>query len=213
MLPTQERCGGLVNLIDYRQYFTIHAARQSGKTTLLLELARQLNEAKKYYALYCSLETVQGIDDPKEGIPAVLNVLGSDIKFHPLLRHIPFAEQIDESNFNTIIRESLSYFCEALDKPLVILFDEVDCLANGTLISFLRQLRNGHVNRDHIPFVHSIALVGMRNIRDYKGKIREERGTLGSASPFSIVKASKTLRNFTQDEITKLYAQHAQATG
>jgi len=213
MLPTQERCGGLVDLIDYWQYFTIHAARQSGKTTLLLELARQLNEEKKYYVLYFSLETVQGIDDPKEGIPAIPSVLGSDIKFHPLLRHIPFSEQIDESHFNTILRESLSYFCEALDKPLVILFDEVDCLANGTLISFLRQLRNGYINRDHIPFVHSIALVGMRNIRDYKGKIREERDTLGSASPFNIVKTSETLRSFTQDEITRLYAQHAQATG
>jgi len=213
MLPTQERCGGLVDLIDYRQYFTIHAARQSGKTTLLLELTRQLNEAKKYHALYCSLETVQGIDDPKEGIPAILNVLRSDIKFHPLLRHIPFAEQIDASHFNMVLRESLSYFCAELDKPLVILFDEIDCLANGTLISFLRQLRNGYVSRDNIPFVHAIALVGMRNIRDYKGNIREERETLGSASPFNIVKTSKTLRNFTQDEITKLYAQHTQATG
>jgi len=48
MLPTQERCGGLTDLIDHRQYFTIHAARQSGKTTLLLELTRQLNEAMKY---------------------------------------------------------------------------------------------------------------------------------------------------------------------
>jgi len=104
MLPTQERCGGLVDLIDYRKYFTIHAARQSGKTTLLFELARQLNEEKKYYVLYFSLETVQGIDDPKEGIPAILSVLGSDIKFHPLLRHIPFSEQIDESHFNTILR-------------------------------------------------------------------------------------------------------------
>jgi len=49
-----------------------------------------------------------------------------------------------------------------------IFFDEADCLANGTLIAFLRQLRNGYVNRGRIPFVHSIALVGMRNIRDYK---------------------------------------------
>jgi len=156
-----------------------------------LELARQLNEAKKYFALYCSLETVQGIDDLKEGIPAILNVLGSDIKFYPLLRHIPFAEQIDESNFNTILRESLSYFFESVDKPLVILFDEVDCLANSTLISFLRQLRNGYVNRGHIPFVHSIALVGMRNIRDCKGKIREERDTLGGASPFTLSRHRK----------------------
>jgi hypothetical protein len=100
-----------------------------------------------------------------------------------------------------------------LDKPLVVLFDEVDCLSNGTLISFLRQLRDGYINRDLNSFVHSLALVGMRNIRDYKGKIREDDNTLGSSSPFNIVKTSKTLRHFTRDEITKLYAQHTQATG
>jgi UDP-N-acetyl-D-mannosaminuronate dehydrogenase len=38
--------------IEQEQYFVIHAARQSGQTTLLLELARQLNEAGNYYALY-----------------------------------------------------------------------------------------------------------------------------------------------------------------
>ncbi len=53
----------------------------------------------------------------------------------------------------------------------------------------------------------------MRNIRDYKAKIREDRDTLGSASPFNIVSDAFTLRNFTQDEITRLYAQHTEQTG
>ena len=38
----------------------------------------------------------------------------------------------------------LTLFCMLLDKPLVILFDEADCLSEGTLISFLRQLRDGY---------------------------------------------------------------------
>ena len=213
MLPTQERCVGLINLIDHRQYFVIHAARQSGKTTLLLELSQQLNEAGEYYALYCSLETVQGIDDPKEGIPAILNVITNLLTFHQTLKRYPFADQVDYSAFNIALMEAFTYFCQELDKPLIVLFDEVDCLSNGTLISFLRQLRNGYINRSLMPFVHSIALVGMRRIRDYKGKIRKDPDTLGSASPFNIVKTSKTLRNFATDEITKLYAQHTQATG
>ncbi|MDM8560508.1 ATP-binding protein, partial [Thiotrichales bacterium HSG14] len=44
MLPSQERCQGIMQLIEQEQYFVIHAARQSGKTTLLLELTQQLNE-------------------------------------------------------------------------------------------------------------------------------------------------------------------------
>lgn len=213
MLSTQERCQGILELIEQKQYFVIHAARQSGKTTLLLELARQLNEQGLYYTLYCSLETVQGIIDPKEGIPAILRVIKNQIKFSQHLRKYPFAEQLQEADFNTVLREALTYFCESLEKPLVLFFDEVDCLSNGTLISFLRQLRDGYVNRGEIPFVHSLALVGMRNIRDYKGKIREERETLGSASPFNIVSESLTLRNFHEDEVARLYAQHTDATG
>jgi hypothetical protein len=100
-----------------------------------------------------------------------------------------------------------------LDKPLVLLFDEVDCLSNGTLISFLRQLRDGYVNRRRMPFPQSIGLIGMRNIRDYKARVRDDRETLGSASPFNIVAEAFTLRNFTREEIARLYAQHTAQTG
>ncbi|MCL2270081.1 MAG: ATP-binding protein, partial [Treponema sp.] len=44
----------LADLVDEENYFVIHAARQSGKTTLLQALARQINEQGEYYALYCS---------------------------------------------------------------------------------------------------------------------------------------------------------------
>jgi len=213
MLLTQERCQGILQLVEQKQYFVIHAARQSGKTTLLLELTQQLNETGDYYALYCSLETAQGIVDAETGISAIIRAIKTQVKFHKTLRVYDFAGQIDYADFNIALREALTYFCEGLDKPLVIFFDETDCLANGTLITFLRQLRDGYVNRNDIPFAHSIALVGMRNIRDYKSDLRNGRKTMGSYSPFNISKVSKTLRNFTLDEIAKLYAQHTQETG
>jgi hypothetical protein len=100
-----------------------------------------------------------------------------------------------------------------LDKPLVIFFDEADCLSEGALISFLRQLRDGYNNRSSIPFLHSVALVGMRNIRDFKVKIRPDSQTLGSASPFNIVKKSLTLQNFTREEVAMLYGQHTADAG
>jgi hypothetical protein len=212
MLPAQERCGDVIDLIEQKQYFVIHAARQSGKTTLLLELTQQLNEEGNYYALCCSLESVQEITEAEKSIPAIIRVMKTWVKFHKTLRKYPFADKINYADFNVALRESLTYFCESLDKPLVVLFDEVDCLSNGTLISFLRQLRDGYINRRNIPFVQSLGLVGLRNIRDYKAKIREPSGTLGTSSPFNIVKTSKTLRNFTLDEIAELYAQHTQET-
>jgi hypothetical protein len=63
------------------------------------------------------------------------------------------------------------------------------------------------------PFPVSVALVGMRNIRDYKAKVRPDSETLGSASPFNIVTEALTLTNFTRPEIAALYGQHTTATG
>ena len=143
MLPAQERCQGLLKLIDRQQYFVIHAARQTGKTTLLMDLVEQLNESGDYYALYCSLETAYGIVDTEKGIQAIVSGLKEEISFQQNLEQFSFAQETSDSNVHTLLRVSLRRFCRQLDKPLVILFDEVDCLFGATLISFLRQLRDG----------------------------------------------------------------------
>ena len=51
MLPAQERCRDIIELIEQKQYFVIHAARQTGKTTLLQELTQQINAAGRFCAL------------------------------------------------------------------------------------------------------------------------------------------------------------------
>ncbi|MGE0082865.1 MAG: AAA-like domain-containing protein [Desulfococcaceae bacterium] len=213
MIPSERRIKGLRELIDQKQYFVIHAARQSGKTTLLLDWMNRLNSEGRYYTLYCTLESAQGIAEPEKGIPAIVRRLADEVKLIEPEGKYSIAHNTDFSNYTNILRNELTDLCRKLDKPALILFDEADCLANGTLIAFLRQLRDGYVNRSRIPFVHSIGLIGMRNIRDYKGKIREERGTLGSASPFNIVTKALTLKNFTKEEVEELYRQHTQETG
>jgi hypothetical protein len=203
--------GELMNIIDSKHYFVIHASRQSGKTTLLKRLARDINAAGDYYALYCTIEVAQGFNDPKSGIPSVISRMAS--AFEDSGMPDGFAAGADYGDVANVLRKSLISYCRTLSKPLVIFFDEADCLSNGTLITFLRQLRDGYVNRADAPFVHSVALVGMRNIRDYKGKIRDDSETLGSASPFNIVTKALNLRNFTAAEVVELYAQHTAETG
>jgi len=203
----------LMNLIEQEHYFVIHAARQSGKTTLLLELVNKINAEGKYYALYCSLEKIQGIVEAKEAMPQIIDVLkmafyGSNIPGGEL-----FAKESSNIGFASLLQFELSKIIKTLDKPLIIFFDEADCLSNGTLISFLRQLRDGYINRNSVPFVHSIALVGMRNLRDYKARIRPDSETLGSASPFNIVTEAMALENFTKNDVTELYHQHTTETG
>jgi len=201
----------LMDLIEREDYFVLHAARQSGKTTLLWELADKINAEGKRYALYCSLEGLQAFTEPEKGIPEIATNIVDCIKSQGL--PLGFAKNADYSSISNMLNSSFVDYCRSLDKPLVILFDESDCLSNGTLITFLRQLRNGYVSRARVPFVSSIALVGMRNIRDYKAHIRPDNETLGSASPFNIVTEAMTLENFTKDDVAELYNQHTTATG
>ena len=213
IIDPSTRLKGVEQLIDMEQYFVIHAARQSGKTTYLYDLEKRLNASGKYYAICCSLENMQNIGDMREGIPEIVRTIKSALAFANNPFESSFAESPDYSHFSGVLKVELTRFCKLLDKPLVILFDEADCLREDTLISFLRQLRDGYNNRSRIPFVHSVALVGMRNIRDYKAKVRPDSESLGSASPFNIVTETYTLKNFTKEEITSLYHQHTEETG
>jgi hypothetical protein len=213
MLNALNRLQEVIPLIDQKNYFVIHAARQSGKTTLLLEVTLKLNAEGEYYALYCSLENSQGIIEAEKGIPSIVKTIEFSVRNSNLPEREKFANGADYSDYSNVLKSSITSYCRLLDKPLVVFFDEADCLSEDTLISFLRQIRNGYNTRSQIPFVHSLALVGMRNIRDFKAKIRPDKDTLGSASPFNIVSKALTIKNFTKQEIVDLYRQHTEATG
>ena len=211
MIPAEKRCEQLQALVDQELFFVIHAPRQTGKTTLIQDFVRYLNDETNYYGLYCSLERVQGIANASEGIPAILEAIKHAITFGAVSnKNFKKPEDID---YTGMLQRALINYCSELDKPLIIMFDEVDCLSNSTLISFLRQLRQGYVEKGSIPFVHSLALVGMRNIRDYEAEIRSGDQTLGTASPFNIVSKALTIRNFNRNELEELYAQHTRDTG
>ncbi|MCP4682178.1 MAG: ATP-binding protein, partial [Desulfobacterales bacterium] len=62
-------------------------------------------------------------------------------------------------------------------------------------------------------FPHSIALVGLRDVRDYKIRIRDDRESLGTGSPFNIKTSSLFMPGFTRDETESLLEQHTRETG
>ena len=144
MLNAEERLD-VRDLIEHRQYFVIYAARQSGKTTLLKSLEQSMSAKGEYYPLYCSLEAVQSFPEPERGIPQVFNCIVSAIRISNLSIKDDIAEIASKTDKNDIavsIKTLFHTICSTLDKPLVVFFDEADCLSEGTLITFLRQLRD-----------------------------------------------------------------------
>ena len=215
MLPALNRLPEIRRLIGMERYFVIHAPRQTGKTTALKALVREINTKGEMVALYCTLETLQNAKDPDKANRAIRNLI-----FDNYSASFPNAANVDRpfpalgsDGVEIAVRSALRDLCRRAGKPLVVFFDEADCLFGDVLISFLRQLRDGYVNREDIPFPTSIALVGMLDVRDYKAQIRPDGESLGQISPFNIISADIMLRNFTADEVAALYAQHTEATG
>ena len=221
MLPALDRLPQIRRLVEMERYFVVHAPRQTGKTTAIKALVREINAKGEMVALYCTLETLQNAKDPVRAAMAIAALLRSNAE--NALSNIFFDEKPDSFSVresspmyaaeSLAVRETLRYLCRRAGKPLVVFFDEADCLFGDVLISFLRQLRDGYVNREDVPFPASIALVGMLDVRDYKAQMRPDGESLGQISPFNIISKDMMLRNFTADEVAALYAQHTEATG
>ena len=126
LVPTLARLPQLGGLIAAKQFFVIHAARQSGKTTLLKALAWDLTRKDTHVALYCSLEGVQGIADAERGVPAIIRAILSNCEIHPLLRTVPIPGA-DMADFTNGVKRLLFNLATVAGKPLVVLFDEADC--------------------------------------------------------------------------------------
>ena len=93
MIEASTRLQGVEYLIDTEQYFVIHAARQSGKTTYLNDLTQRINAAGEYYAIYCSLEKLQKIEDVREGIPEIVKQIKSMLRFSAIPGKENFAKK------------------------------------------------------------------------------------------------------------------------
>ena len=219
MLSATDRLPEVAALVHKERYFVVHAPRQCGKTTAFLSFANEINAKGGAVALYCSLETVQEFPDPREGLPLVYQCICGAARRSRAFGGCPFiAEDAPVPPVEHVLSEGISNLLSKLavhvGKPLVMFFDEVDCLSEGTLVSFLRQLRQGRISCvEPNSFPSSVALIGMRDIRDYKAKIRPAAETLGSASPFNVITEAMTLRSFTEPELRALYRQHTDETG
>jgi len=209
-LPVLARLPDVRTLIDQKLYFILHAPRQVGKTTSLTHLGRELTAEGAYVSVLVTMES--GAAFPSDIGAAELAVLdvwreNAEARLPPELQPPPWPDAAPGARIATALRA----WARAAPRPLVIFLDEIDALRNEVLLSVLRQIRGGYDARPE-RFPHSLALIGLRDVRDYKiasgGSDRS-----GTSSPFNIKAESITLRNFTREEVASLYGQHTAETG
>jgi hypothetical protein len=217
MLSPEPRVRHVMRLIDERKYFTLHAGRQTGKSTCARWLASKYNAEDRYRALWVDIQTARDQPELEPGMREILARLTDAARRVPGLTNVP-TEQETEALLRTPTSAMLLFLrrlCEASPRPVVLFFDEADGLVGPTMVSFLTQLRSGYIDRSATPFPHSVVLVGMRQVRDYVVTAEDRRAVawLGSSSPFNITAEAATLEMFTRKDVAELLQQHTDHTG
>ncbi|MEA3642724.1 MAG: ATP-binding protein [Lamprobacter sp.] len=202
-------------LISQKKYFLLHAPRQTGKTSCLLALLEHLNREGRYQAVYANLEGAQAYRERLD--PAMATIVTDiatwasdgvgDTEAPALAREV-----LAQTPPGSALGVFLSRWCARLERPLVLLLDEVDALVGDTLVSLLRQLRAGYTKRPaHAP--NTVILCGVRDLRDYRIHARSEPAPITGGSAFNIKAESLRLGDFSAVETRTLLTEHTQDTG
>lgn len=205
----------VLNLIRQQKYFILHAPRQTGKTSSILALMHHLNETGQYEAVYANIESAQAArENVDAAMQSILASIADNHEFytrHSLLMD-NWSKIFHQHAGQQALKALLSFWASHTDKPVVLLLDEVDALIGDTLISLLRQLREGYHKRP-TGFPISIVLCGVRDLRDYRIHSSSTKEIITGGSAFNIKAESLRLENFSKNQIKNLYDQHTTATG
>jgi hypothetical protein len=210
MLPPEDRLAGarLRRYIKDKLYWVLHAPRQTGKTTFLLDWTRRINAENEAAACYVTIETARGLKEPERAMPSICESIMLHAEWQGIKKPAPTTDIPSD-----MARDILKNWAKLTGpKPLVVLFDEVDALEGEAMISFLRQLRSGFMSRGVGTFPVSIALVGFHDLKDYITAAKD--GVPPSPlSPFNIKADSILLENFSQEAVRNLFKQRTEETG
>ncbi len=124
MLPALDRLPEIRRLVDQEMYFVIHAPRQTGKTTAVKALAREINAKGEKVALYCTLETLQNatdVDWAMKQIRGLLERCATAVPAPPPVadtRNGWCVSEETESYAVAMVSDTLTQLCRRFGKPL-----------------------------------------------------------------------------------------------
>jgi hypothetical protein len=220
MIPAAPRIPDVSDMIKGNYYFLVHAPRRSGKTTCLAALTDRINSEGQFYAIRCELAALSEISDAETAMSRIVDRIDAALESSKVeeIRRLAFSFGSERYMALSVakVQPMLNDMCRALDRELVVFFDDADCLRESPLVMLLAQIKGGYDGRfgsRWSRFPRSLAIVGKRDIRDYPSRVRPDGTTAGFVDLFNIKKKSLSLPDFTRDEIGALYGQHTAATG
>ena len=207
----------LYQLIEQKKYFILHAPRQTGKTSAMKNLIKQLNREGTYTAFYLDVQVAQPCwENVDQALAVILQVLKNQAMMYfapedPIFNVFEYVET-EQVPTSSLLSTFLNRWSMQNARPIVLFIDEIDLLVGETLLSVLRQLKSGYDNRPG-AFPQSICLMGVRDIRDYHLWSKRGQQMILEGSDFNIEAELLCFDNFTKAQVRDLYLQHTIETG
>lgn len=220
MVDLADRLSQVRKMVDDGAYFTIHRARQYGKTTLLHGLESYLKT--DYLVISMDFQKL-GTDKFESANSFSLSFATSFLK--ELARNrkpeSPEADQETEIMRNICqnrdstyslyeLFENLNHICKFSDRPVVLMIDEVDSAANHQVfLDFLAQLRGYYLEREArgTATFRSVILAGLYDIKSLKAKIRPE-DSQKTNSPWNIAADFDVDMSFSTEDIAGMLEEY-----
>lgn len=138
MVRPEARLPGILAALEEFGYLVIHGARRSGRTTLLVALARELNASGRHAALRVSCAEAAGAP-VDEGEALLLEAMSrhAEATLHPSLRPPAWDMAVPGRRLGV----NLARWASACPRHLVLLLDDADDLDEEQLRSLRDQLR------------------------------------------------------------------------
>lgn len=211
MVDITEKLKQIKAMVDEGQYFTINRARQYGKTTTLAALEKFLSH--EYYVINLDFQMLGHASFETEQIfvEAFSNELLEYIDFLPEEIQVKLENLItNTSKRNTLqnLFRILSEWCRTVQKPIVLMIDEVDSATNNQVfLDFLAQLRGYYMKRNKLPTFWSVILAGVYDVKNIKRKIRPNDEHKMN-SPWNIAADFNVVMSFSKDEIAGMLCEY-----
>ncbi|MCP4575189.1 MAG: AAA family ATPase, partial [Deltaproteobacteria bacterium] len=179
-------------------YITVWAPRQTGKTWLMQQILWRLQKDDRFHVLKINLEHLKRETDVDEIVATIAEEIREELEVDK-----PPVKRLKE--FNGLFRK------DVLDKPLVLIMDEFDALAEDAISGIAGVFRNIYVHRRDDPapshekkyLLHGVALIGVRSVLG----IENVKG-----SPFNVQRGIH-IPELTLDEVDGMFKWYERESG
>lgn len=210
MVDLASRLRRPVQAIKRGESLLLTRARQSGKTTLLRELAAALRK-EGFAVVLCAMQVAE--DQSLTGLCRHIEVTLS--KSYPLPSLPKWAPVEPQS---TSFCYWLGEAQQKLGRPLVLILDEYDAPPRKLVCSLLRSFRAAlSLAEEGRPFVHSLSLCGKTHVRDLRDELRPAPGQpsdelRGSGSMWNVA-LPLPLPSLSRTEVEAMLAEYTADSG